>query len=88
MQGHDVHYAQRRLQSEFHSRPIELVFDVRGLRIGVVEKVLIKIRQAFRQRLRVAEHVCKLLGHVSRIRFVVVNAQSLIALVLVSKQTL
>lgn len=88
MHGYDMHNAQRRLQSEFHSCPIELVFDVRGLRTGVVEKVMVEIWQLLWQGLCVADHVGELLGHLGRVRFVVVNAQSLITLALVSKQTL
>ena len=79
---------QCRLQSEFHLRPIKHVFDIRGLVLGIVKKVLVEIRQTLWEGLTVAEHVCELLRHQRWIALIVIDPEDLIALALVVQQEL
>ena len=81
-----MNHTQCRLQSEFHLGPIEQVFDIGRLRLGIGEKIVIEIRQLFRQGLGVAEHVCELLGHLGKVALIVIAPQRPVALAPIGEQ--
>ena len=83
-----MHDTQCRLQSEFHPCPIKRVFDVRGLGVGIGEKVRVEIRQVRWQGLGIGQHIGELLGYHGRVTLIVIKSQGLIALMLVGEQTL